>query len=249
MNPTKGFYCSPYCPQPSQPSCASHRPYPYHSCPYWTCIDHDLKTAVNRNELGISGFTIIELITTMLIIGMLSGLAVAGYQSQLKTQRADNAVNDFMVFLQSGRSAAITQRTEVILCPVEWAASLSGTLEANTPQSCGSRNAWSQGSIAFTDHNSDMQVNGLDKVIGLLPHEYIDIDVTWRAFRNRSYLRFNKNGLTDWQNGRFIFCSADMDPIATRQITVNSAGRIYPSYDYDADGLHEDNRGRRIICP
>jgi len=47
----------------------------------------------------------------MITTGILGILAVAGYQSQLKTQRADNAVNDFMAFLQSGRSAAIAQPT------------------------------------------------------------------------------------------------------------------------------------------
>jgi hypothetical protein len=95
--------------------------------------------------------------------------------------------------------------------------------------------------MAFNDHNSDLQINGQDQEIGLLPKETVDIDVDWRAFRNRSYPRFNKNGLTDWQNSRFIFRSADMNPMATRQITVNSARRIYPTYDYDADGFHEDN--------
>ena len=95
--------------------------------------------------------------------------------------------------------------------------------------------------MAFNDHNSDLQINGQDQVIGLLPKETVDIDVNWRAFRNRSYPRINKNGLTDWQNSRFIFRSADMNPMATRQITVNSAGRIYPPYDYDADGFHQDN--------
>ncbi|MDA9256312.1 DUF3465 domain-containing protein [Pseudomonadales bacterium] len=103
--------------------------------------------------------------------------------------------------------------------------------------------------MAFTDHKSDLQINGQDEVIALLPRNYAGIEVTWRAFRNRSYLRFNKNGLTDWQNGRFIFCSASMGPEATRQITINSAGRIYPSYDYDTDGVHEDSNGRSIICP
>jgi len=45
----------------------------------------------------------------MITTGILGGLAVAGYQSQLKTQRANSAVNDFMAFLQSRRSAAIAQ--------------------------------------------------------------------------------------------------------------------------------------------
>jgi len=137
----------------------------------------------------------------MLIISMLGGLAVAGYQSQLKTQRADNAQTDFMVLLQSARSAAIIQRTEVVLCPAaftpSFGATLTATLAANTSTHCGSSNTWDQGAVAFTDHNSDLQINGQDEVIALLPRNYAGIEVTWRAFRNRSYLRFNKNGLTD----------------------------------------------------
>ena len=99
----------------------------------------------------------------MLIISMLGGLAVAGYQSQLKTQRADNALNDFMVFLQSARSAAIIQRTEVVLCPAAWTPSFGATLAANTATHCGSSNTWDQGAVAFTDHNSDLQINGQDE--------------------------------------------------------------------------------------
>lgn len=202
-----------------------------------------------RSSLWVQGFTIVELLITMIIIGMLGGLAVAGYQSQLKTQRADNALTDFMVFLQSARSAAIIQRTEVVLCPAAWSPSFATTLVANTATHCGARNSWNRGAVAFTDHNRDLQINGEDKVIGLLPRDYAGIEITWRAFRNRSYLRFNKNGLTDWQNGRFIFCSNSLDPEARRQITINSAGRIYPSYDNDTDGIHEDSNGRNIVCP
>ena len=219
--------------------------YPKHR----TCCSADLILEKSHNKFYLLGFTIIELLTTVLIISMLGGLAVAGYQSQLKTQRADNALTDFMVFLQSARSAAIIQRTEVVLCPAAWTPSFGATLAANTATHCGSSNTWDQGAVAFTDHNSDLQINGQDEVIALLPRNYAGIEVTWRAFRNRSYLRFNKNGLTDWQNGRFIFCSTSMGPEATRQITINSAGRIYPSYDYDTDGVHEDSNGRSIICP
>jgi type IV fimbrial biogenesis protein FimT len=197
------------------------------------------------------GFTLFELLTAMVIIGMLGGLAVSGYQSQLTNQRADNALSDFMVFLQNARSAAIIQRTEVILCPNAGPQSFNDAAVDRITNSvrCGPRNTWGQGSVAFTDHNGDLQVNGRDKVIGLLPRDYAGIDVTWRAFRNRSYLRFKKNGLTDWQNGRFLFCSSSGDPEMTRQITINSAGRIYPSYDYDSDGVHESGNGQPIVCP
>lgn len=202
---------------------------------------------IRTQKFSASGFTIIELLTTLIIITMLGGLAVSGYRAQINTKRADNALSDFMAFLQSARSAAIIQRTEVILCPSLLAISHTDT-NAPTPTACGSRNSWSQGAIAFTDRNGDLQVNEEDKVVGLLTKEYKSVTVTWRAFRNRSYLRFSKNGLTDCQNGRFIFCSEDGEPQSARQITINSAGRIYPSYDRDEDGVHEDGNGRAITC-
>jgi type II secretory pathway pseudopilin PulG len=91
---------------------------------------------IRTQKFSASGFTIIELLTTLIIITMLGGLAVSGYRAQINTQRADNALSDFMAFLQSARSA--------------------------------------------------------------------------------------------------------------RQITINSAGRIYPSYDRDEDGVYEDGNGRAI---
>jgi Tfp pilus assembly protein FimT len=109
---------------------------------------------IRTQKFSASGFTIIELITTLIIITMLGGLAVSGYRAQINTQRADNALSDFMAFLQRARSAAIIQRTEVILCPSRLTTSHTDT-NAPKPTACGSGNSWSQGAIAFTDRNKD----------------------------------------------------------------------------------------------
>ena len=99
-------------------------------------------------------------------------------------------------------------------------------LAASTATQCASRNTWDQGAVEFTDHNRDLQINGQNTAISLLPQDYADIDVPCCAFRNRSYLRFKKKESTDWQQGRFIFSSNRRDPKATREITINSAAEF-----------------------
>ena len=95
MHTTKRFYCYPRYPYltHSHPSCPGPAdPFSRNNARSRNYIGHRLITALKRSQLGTSGFTIIKLLTTKIIIGILGGLAVAGYQSQLKTQRADNAV-------------------------------------------------------------------------------------------------------------------------------------------------------------
>ena len=114
MHTTKRFYCYPRYPYltHSHPSCPGPADaFSRNNARSRNCIGHRLIAALKRSQLGTKGFTIIDALSTMITTGILGGLAVAGYQSQLKTQRANNAVNDFMAFLQSGRSAAIAQPT------------------------------------------------------------------------------------------------------------------------------------------
>ena len=78
-------------------------------------------------------------------------------------------------------------------------------LAASTATQCASRNTWDQGAVAFTDHNRDLQINGQNTAISLLPQDYADIDVPCCAFRNRSYLRFKKKSQPTGNKGVLFF--------------------------------------------
>ena len=59
--------------------------------------------------------------------------------------------------------------------------------------------------VKFTDHNRDLQINGQNTAISLLPQDYANIDVPCCAFRNRSYLRFKKKSQPTGNKGVLFF--------------------------------------------
>ncbi|MEC8059925.1 MAG: GspH/FimT family protein [Pseudomonadota bacterium] len=91
--------------------------------------------------------------------------------------------------------------------------------------SCGKRNQWQLGVLAFTDFNRNRRLDDNEHIVAQLP-SFHTATIRWRSFRNRSYLRFTPEGLTDWQNGNFLFCDNQGAPELTRQITLNHAGRL-----------------------
>ena len=80
--------------------------------------------------------------------------------------------------------------------------------------------------MAFTDRNGNRILDTEDEMVAELPG-FAHATIRWRAFRNRSYLRFTTQGLTDSHNGNFLFCNSDPKPQLARQITLNYAGRLY----------------------
>ena len=57
------------------------------------------------------------------------------------------------------------------------------------------------------------------------------------------------SGLTDWQNGNFLYCPQGGDPRFARQIVINAQARVRHARDSDGDGIVEDARGRPVTCP
>ena len=103
------------------------------------------------------------------------------------------------------------------------------------------------GTVAFVDYNNNKQIDEQDKLLGSIAQ--LTNRVTWRSFRNRSYLKFVATGHTDWQNGHFKFCpEGTQDHALSRQLVLNAAGRLYFSRDEDGDGLHEDVQGNDLTC-
>ncbi|MBO9715630.1 MAG: Tfp pilus assembly protein FimT/FimU [Pseudoxanthomonas sp.] len=64
-----------------------------------------------------SGFTLVELSVTLVIVAVLAGLALPGLQDLLERQRVDTAMFLLSSQLAQARSTAITQRTPVTVCP------------------------------------------------------------------------------------------------------------------------------------
>lgn len=182
-----------------------------------------------------SGATLAELLLAIAIAALVAAFAVPSFTELLARQRTVAAVNQIIGAVQMARHAAITFHATIALCPAE------GSV-------CAARDQWHRGAMIFRDVNGNGSREPEEAVITRLPPLREGERIYWRSFRNRSYLQFEGNGITAWQNGSFYYCPADDDPRYAKSLILNAQGRITRSRDGDGDGIDEDARGRPLRC-
>jgi type IV fimbrial biogenesis protein FimT len=182
----------------------------------------------------VRGFTFFELLVTLAIAALVLHWTTTSFSEIVAGQRASLRINGLIAAVNVARHTAITRRTRTTLCPGR--------------DRCGERDSWHRGALIFTDHNGNRQIDPGDAIAARLPAMNEGERVYWRAFRNRSYLQFEPTGLTDWQNGNFQYCPADLDPRFSRQIIINAQGRVRHARDRNGDGIAEDASGKPLTC-
>ena len=94
---------------------------------------------INRYE---AGFTLVELIITLTIAGILAALAVPAMQTFILDQRLTTQANDFIADLSTARSEAVKRGSNVVVC------NQGGSVAS---PSCGSGASWASGRVIFVD--------------------------------------------------------------------------------------------------
>ena len=176
-----------------------------------------------------------ELLAALAVASVLCSFAIPGFSDFLDRQRSIAAVNQLIGAVHFARSAAIMQRATTVLCPAQ-------------RSRCARRNEWHLGAMVFKDGNANGVREDNELIVTQLPALRAGERVTWRSFRNRSYLQFRSSGLTSWQNGSFQYCPANGDPRYSKVIIINASGRATKSRDSDNDGVDEDASGRPLRC-
>jgi type IV fimbrial biogenesis protein FimT len=173
-----------------------------------------------------TGFTLIELMFTILALGVLLGVGVPNFVDFIRNSRMASATNDILSDFNLARSEAVKRRVPVTLCKSQDGAACDGN--ATDPFE-----SW----IIFVDNDNDGVVDTGEVV---LRQREIHDSLTVTA--NGWELRYQPNGFpvsitTTEAVSQMVLCDSLGNKIsiggvsAARGITISATGRPAPTRD------------------
>ena len=174
-----------------------------------------------------TGFTLVELLTTLSISSMLMAAAVPGFQSLIERNHMAASVNLFISHLYQARSEAVKRERFVTLCP------------SSDGISCiADYTQWAKGYIVFVDEDKNKQREIYEQLISFYQGENNKITI-YSSSDYRKAVSYYPTGRAWGFNTTIRFC-AKIDEDHNRALIIASTGRPRTS-----------NRmpdGSRIIC-
>lgn len=156
------------------------------------------------------GFTVLELLMTVSIAGILLAAAVPSFQKFSQRQQMKAAVNTLQNDLMMSRSSAVHLGSHVIACP------------GSPTNGCGGNSDWSSGWIVFDDSNTDRQRQPGET---LIRHGQQIEHMVIRSNAGRTQVRFLPDGSAPGSNSSITFCGPG-GPAHARKLVISNVGRI-----------------------
>lgn len=195
-------------------------------------------TASPHRPHAEAGFTLIELMVTVAMVGILLAIGVPAFQSVINTNRLSASANELIASLQQARMESIRRNTQTVMCR-----STDGTSCAS---GVGSWNQW----ITFVDLDGDRTPDTTSSAatneVLRVSHAKAPVDITPSAAILSNRIIFRADGFahaSDASNaptstflkGTFRVCIKTTDPAKNvRKVSIDSGSRIALTSDTDA---------------
>lgn len=161
---------------------------------------------------SMRAFTLLELLVTLFILGILITAAVPASQHFLEKNNSNAEVNALIQGLAYARNEAIILSEKVIFC------------SSSNGQSCGG--SWQDGQLAI-------KADG--EVLRVFP-ALTKANLVWNSSAGKDdRLEWMPTGYTNGQRGTFYYCASDVD--ASQSIVIINTGRWYVTAMNSADFL------------
>ena len=197
-----------------------------------------LSSTIHRNKSHSlkknRGYTLFEVLIALSIAGIL-GLQVAPSMHDLTAkERRVSSINRMLSIIRYTRAQALTKQNVITLCPTKDEHFCLGD--------------WNQPLMVFIDLNRDRKRQQNEPVLKKLPAIAKQDSLKWKAFRYSNVLQFLPSGITNHQNGTFLYCPDKTRSDLSRGIIMTKMGRTRLSVDRNHDGFQEGAGGRALSC-
>ncbi|MFT7008966.1 MAG: type IV fimbrial biogenesis protein FimT [Colwellia sp.] len=191
-------------------------------------------TIIKKASSKYDGFTMIELIIGIAILGIITAIAMPSLNQFLVSMRIDNEISQIHRLVLSARNSAISMERNVTLCP------LNGT------STCV--NAWGGNLSVFIDLDNDniYEPANNETLLKVKPAIQNNDTLTYAGFNRITFAPTGQ--LSAALNSTFIYCPQGFNDLG-RAVLLSASGRAYQSSDVDGDGKDEDRNGNEIACP
>ena len=157
-----------------------------------------------------SGFTLVELLTTVTVVSTLTAVAIPGLSGLLQGQRERAGLQSLQAVLMQARGLAVQRGQRLGVCP-----SADG-------ERCRMDREWAGGALVFVDHNQDRQRQANEPVV----HDMQALDrLRIRSNAGRPVVVFHPDGSSTGFNATFHICNADTG-VSRRSLILANSGRL-----------------------
>ena len=158
-----------------------------------------------------TGWTLIELLIAVAILGILGGIAVSSLSSFMQAARSSAAHTELLATLTKARGAATVHERDVRVCP-----SADGS-------TCADSYHWEQGWIVYVDANNNNRKDSADVIIGGYPKLGEGVRVVTST--GRRTIEFQPSGGNGGSNATFTFCDR-RGPSKAQAFAMSNAGGL-----------------------
>ncbi|MFB9866069.1 GspH/FimT family pseudopilin [Vreelandella sulfidaeris] len=163
----------------------------------------------NLNVVSNSGFTLLELLITLLLVGIVAAWGLPSFQLLAERTARYSDINRLQSAFTLARNSAISQRSQMTLCPA-----------TEDRQSCA--HEWSGELMVVRGDKTQHIAN--DDILRIFPTQR-NTQVAYS--RGWSRIRYDSLGYTSGFNGSFTICPATRtDGAQGRKLVLSQLGRL-----------------------
>ena len=178
----------------------------------------DIIQAMKKPCNKYPGFTLIELMTALVIAAILLGFGVPSFNTFIKNSRVVTSTNTFITAANLARSEAIKRGIRVTIC------------KSSKENKCTNANKWDQGWIVFTDEDNNAAYNSKKETLLRVSSglgNNLTLSGNGGVKNYLSYIGSGQSRKTDGglQLGTLSLCDDRVGKFG-RNITLSSTGRL-----------------------